>query len=143
MKKETNKIPNEVTMVAFRKTELMERDADQKLYTDMNELMHNLNNYIDDCTIMQDYRGRDPKRIHSLLVKLEEAWKAYPDLRFGQFMTNFFYKCGRDPFYIEDDIWMEAIQAYIDGKDPGKTINDCLDRKYNRQQNVADKKNTK
>jgi len=84
------------------------------------------------CALVEDYRGRNPKRIHPLLTKLEEAWKAYPDLRFGQFMTNFFYACGRDPFYVEDDIWMEALQAYITGKDPGKTINDCLDRKYNR-----------
>lgn len=85
------------------------------------------------CALVEDYHGRDPKRIHSLLVKLEEAWKTYPDLRFGQFMTNFFCACGRDPFYVEDDIWMKAIQAYIAGKDPGKVINDYLNKKNNRQ----------
>ena len=79
------------------------------------------------CALVEDYRGRDPKRIDPLLAKLEVAWKAYPDLRFGQFMTNFFHACGRDPFFVEDDAWMTAIQAYIAGKDPSKVINNHLD----------------
>lgn len=118
MKKETTEIPNEVTMAAFREMELMEKDPNRKLYTDMDELMRDLNSDVDDRSNMQDYRGRDPQRIHPLLLKLEEAWKASPDLRFGQFITNLFQTCGRDPFYIEDDIWMETIQAYIDEKLP-------------------------
>lgn len=82
------------------------------------------------CALVEDYHGRDPKRIDPLLAKLEDAWKAYPDLRFGQFMSNFFHKCGRDPFYVEDDVWMKAIQAYIAGKDPSKAINDYLEAKH-------------
>lgn len=36
---------------------------------------------------------RDPARIDPLLEKLGEAWKKYPDMRFGQFMDNFFSVC--------------------------------------------------
>lgn len=133
MKKENSKTPNEVTMAAFHEAEQMEKDFHRKLYTDMKELMQDLNKHTGDYTIMEEYRGRDPKRIEPLLNKLEEAWKTCPDLRFGQFMTVFFHACGRDPFYVEDDIWMKAIQAYIEGKDPGKVIDDCLDKQYNSQ----------
>ena len=59
MKKETTEIPNEVTMAAFREMELMEKDPNRKLYTDMDELMRDLNSDVDDRSNMQDYRGRD------------------------------------------------------------------------------------
>lgn len=67
---------------------------------------------------------RNPERIDPLLAKLGEAWKKYPDQRFGQFMANFFGTCKRDVFFPEDDVWMVAIQAYIDGKDPNKAMED-------------------
>ena len=59
---------------------------------------------------------RDPNRIEPLLTKVAEAWHKYPDLRFGQFMVN----CKQAPFFAEDDEWMAALQAFIDGKDPEK-----------------------
>lgn len=65
---------------------------------------------------------RDPNRIYPLLDKLARAWKKQPDLRFGQFMTNLFYQCGRDPFYIEDDVWEVALDALIRGEDPAEAI---------------------
>ena len=72
---------------------------------------------------------RDPNRIEPLLAKVAEAWKKYPDLRFGQFMCNFFGACSRDPFYFEDDAWEVALQAYIDGKDPGSAMDAYLNDK--------------
>jgi hypothetical protein len=65
---------------------------------------------------------RDINRIDPLLEKLGEAWKKVPDQRFGQFMYNFFYSYGKDPFFAEDDEWMVGIQAYIDGKNIGKAM---------------------
>ena len=65
---------------------------------------------------------RDPNRIDPLLAKLAEAWRKWPDQRFGQFMCNFFEACQVDPFYIEDDYWEVALQAYIDGNDPKEAI---------------------
>lgn len=59
---------------------------------------------------------RDPNRIDPLLAKLGEAWKKYPDQRFGQFVTNFFVRYGKDPFNVEDDEWMRALQEFIDGE---------------------------
>lgn len=73
---------------------------------------------------------RDPNRIDPLLSKLGEAWKKHPDQRFGQFMSNFFGMCRRDPFHPEDDEWMVAIQAVIDGKDPDKAMDDYFNQKY-------------
>ena len=52
---------------------------------------------------------RDPNRIEPLLAKVAAAWKKHPDLRFGQFMINFFGSCNRDPFYFEDDAWEVAL----------------------------------
>ena len=72
---------------------------------------------------------RDPKRIDPLLAKLGEAWKKYPDQRFGQFMSNFFGACRCDPWHVEEDEWMVALQAFIDGKKPDEAMEDYLDRK--------------
>lgn len=65
---------------------------------------------------------RDITRIDPLLAKLGEAWKKHPDLRFGQFMVNFFGECQCDPFYHEEEVWMDALQAYIDGNSPKEAI---------------------
>ena len=73
---------------------------------------------------------RDLNRIDPLLAKVGEAWKKHPDWRFGQFMMNFFGSCRRDPFHPEDDEWMVALQAFIDGQDPNKAIDDYFDLKY-------------
>ena len=75
---------------------------------------------------------RDPKRIEPLLAKVAEAWHKYPDLRFGQFMVNFFGACKQDPFFVEDDEWMAALQAFIDGKDPGEAMDICFEEKHGK-----------
>ena len=67
---------------------------------------------------------RDPNRIDPLLEKLGEAWKLHPDLRFGQFASHFFTYYGKPILLVEDDEWMDAIQAYIDrykGSSPGQS----------------------
>ena len=73
---------------------------------------------------------RDPKRIEPFLSILAEAWHKYPDLRFGQFMVNFFGSCKRDPFFPEEDEWAAALQAFIDKKDPGEAMDACFEKKY-------------
>ena len=73
---------------------------------------------------------RDPNRIAPLLKKLAEAWSKWPDQRFGQFVYNFFGACQIDPFYIEDDYWEIALQAYINGKDPKEAILNYRNKKY-------------
>lgn len=65
---------------------------------------------------------RDPNRIEPLLEKLAEAWRKYPDQRFGQFLTSFFSMCQHDIWHTEDDEWMVGLQAYIDGNDPDKAM---------------------
>jgi len=54
---------------------------------------------------------RDEKRIEPFLEKLKELWEIYPDWRFGQIVVNVL---GRDPFYIEDDRAIVALQQFID-----------------------------
>lgn len=60
---------------------------------------------------------RNPERISPLWDKLFEAFKKahsiYPDWRFGQFMVNFLGWYGRDPFFPEDDEWLNIIDQYI------------------------------
>lgn len=56
---------------------------------------------------------RDPKRIPEFLRRLEDAWSAFPDWRFGQLVMNFLSWLGRDPFYIEDDKLAELIDAFV------------------------------
>lgn len=68
------------------------------------------------------FKMRDTERIEPLLIKLGEAWKKHPDMRFGQFMIYFFSECQYDPFVLEDDIWLEALQSYIDEKNPKEVI---------------------
>ena len=54
---------------------------------------------------------RDIDRIDPLLAKLGELWKQKPDQRFGQSIVNLFRKLGVDPWFIEDDKWMEIFQV--------------------------------
>ena len=72
---------------------------------------------------------RDITRIDPLLEKLGEAWKKYPNQRFGQFMCNFFGLCRRDPFHPEDDVWAVALDAFIRGEDPAEAMEE-----YQRKQ---------
>ena len=57
---------------------------------------------------------RDPKRIKTIIKKLEEYWSKNPDLRLGQIIAN----CVRahdgrlncDPFYIEDEDLVDGLK---------------------------------
>ena len=42
---------------------------------------------------------RDVNRIPEFLKTVEEVWRKYPDMRFGQLVVNVL---GVDPFYVED-----------------------------------------
>lgn len=60
---------------------------------------------------------RDIKRIKKVGSKFEELWFMYPDLRFWQLiqMLDIPEKLkGTDPFYWEDDVWLEILQKTID-----------------------------
>ena len=64
---------------------------------------------------------RDTNRIHPICEKLEQYWSQWPDLRFGQFVYNFFkwidYNKRLDPFYIEDDMMVELLKEYMKDKE--------------------------
>lgn len=69
---------------------------------------------------------RDPARIDPLLEKLGEAWKKYPDMRFGRFMNNFFSVCEQNVFNTEDDVWEVALDAFIRGERPPAAIKNYI-----------------
>ncbi len=61
---------------------------------------------------------RDPHRIDLVLEQLGEYWKANPDLRLCQILSNMQAsyararreKVRRDLFYVEDDIVLEQLR---------------------------------
>lgn len=56
---------------------------------------------------------RDPNRLDIFYDKLKTIHKTYvPDWRVGQLMYNFFRVYG-DPFFLEEDEFLEAIEDYI------------------------------
>ena len=56
---------------------------------------------------------RDPKRFDKFYDELKRVHKEhFPDWRFGQFMINFMTWYG-DPFYLEEDTFMEKINEFI------------------------------
>lgn len=61
---------------------------------------------------------RDVNRIKPMMDKLAEIWqKQCPDWRFCQFISNVLSNCDFDPFYLEDDEFMELVK---------KTIGKCI-----------------
>ena len=54
---------------------------------------------------------RDKRRIPVVMELLEEEWKKYPDLRFGQFVYSFYMENfnGIDMFYVEDDAVLKLL----------------------------------
>lgn len=59
---------------------------------------------------------RDPKRITPICNRLAAAWSAAPDLRLGQLIVNAVYTASSnsDPFYIEDDALVKAIESFVE-----------------------------
>lgn len=56
---------------------------------------------------------RNPERLDNFYNKLKEIHKTYvPDWRVGQLMYNFIKVYG-DPFYLEEDEFIAAIEDYI------------------------------
>lgn len=55
---------------------------------------------------------RDPKRISVIVKRLEELWEEFPDLRLTQLIVNFQGYIGSDLYYMEDDEFLERLEAY-------------------------------
>lgn len=56
---------------------------------------------------------RNINRIPKITKEIEELWKTHcPDWRFGQLMYNFMKDYG-DPFYLEDDEFIEKLKEYL------------------------------
>ena len=62
---------------------------------------------------------RDSKRIKSFCIELAELWSNWPDLRFGQIMSNISkyvqFEHGKDIFYLEDDELMKILREQLRG----------------------------
>lgn len=54
---------------------------------------------------------RDPNRIDEILNTVKTVWNQYPDMRFGQLVVNVL---GIDPFYVEDDVILQAFQNWVE-----------------------------
>lgn len=56
---------------------------------------------------------RDPNRLDYFYDELKKLHKTYlADWRFGQLMYNFIANYG-DPFYLEEDVFLEKFDQYI------------------------------
>ena len=61
---------------------------------------------------------RDVKRLDKFYDELKEVHaKSFQDWRFGQLMFNFISECG-DPFYWEEDKFIEEIKKYANKFSP-------------------------
>ena len=59
----------------------------------------------------ESMRQRDEKRIRPFLDHIAEVWEKYPDLRFGQLISN--ATCGKmDIFFMEEDQMLQAINQF-------------------------------
>jgi len=59
---------------------------------------------------------RNPERMADFFAELEKEWKRVPDWRFAQLMVNFMSAYG-DPFYFEEDKFLEKVREYLDSLD--------------------------
>lgn len=57
--------------------------------------------------------GRDPARIDGLLSAIGAAWRANPELRFGQLVVS--AAGDTDPFYIADDKLLAGLNTIAEG----------------------------
>ena len=57
---------------------------------------------------------RDPNRLDNFYEQMKQIHKEnFPDWRFGQFLMNFLSWYGRDPFYLEEDKFIEKLNEYV------------------------------
>jgi len=57
---------------------------------------------------------RDPDRIGRIIIKLGLAWQLVPDWRLGQLISNLLGPGPHDVFHIEDDIWEDLLDRFIE-----------------------------
>lgn len=57
---------------------------------------------------------RDPNRIHEVMIRLEELWRKYPDLRFMQLICNMQASVNNDMYYYEDDRFKAIIDLFTE-----------------------------
>ena len=56
---------------------------------------------------------RDPNRCFSVITQVGVIWQSkFPDMRFMQLMSNFAMWLGRDPFYMEDDEFIDKFNQF-------------------------------
>lgn len=59
---------------------------------------------------------RNPDRIKPFLEKIEDLWKNnVPDWRFGQLMFNFLSQVDEDPFFWEEEKFLEKLENFLKG----------------------------
>lgn len=57
---------------------------------------------------------RNPNRIDNFLKELGKIWKdRVPDWRFGQLMLNFLGQADEDPFFWEEDKFLEKFKEFL------------------------------
>lgn len=57
---------------------------------------------------------RDINRIDTFCAEIAKLWKEnFPDWRFGQFIFNFLSWYGKDPFFLEEDKFLEQIKLFV------------------------------
>lgn len=59
---------------------------------------------------------RDPERIREIMPLLQSVWEEIPDLRLGQLVFMLANMAGQDPFNMEDDDLLLAIQKFWEGR---------------------------
>lgn len=58
---------------------------------------------------------RNPGRIFGIISTIRDEWYfKCPDLRFMQLMSNFVAWLGHDPFYMEDDEFLQKFHEYME-----------------------------
>lgn len=58
---------------------------------------------------------RNPNRIMEVMSTIRDDWYfKCPDWRFMQLMTNFIAWLGRDPFYMEDDEFLQKFHEFME-----------------------------
>lgn len=56
---------------------------------------------------------RDPKRIKPNWQKIAEIHEQFPDWRMGQFMFNVLSLFQEDPYFLEDDEFIDKIREML------------------------------
>lgn len=73
--------------------------------------------YLDGIIIKGDKGMRDVNRIKPFCDEFAELWSKYPDLRFGQIMSNIArytqMEYRKDMFYMEENELMEIIREQL------------------------------